>query len=142
MKGRIFPIIGFLLVLFLIFAVADLSKRRVEISKEARLAKIGAKQYNIVNAEKYAEDNQTRHLYQLRRNENDGKNFIILPENTTIKNAKELLESIPECEAVNYWNGEEWVAWLPVAGGIGTNFEVEPGVVYEVFVKKEVNWTI
>ena len=88
----------------------------------------------------------TNYTYELK----PGVNWVGMPFNTTINNARDLLMSIPNTtymtgDNVKWWNfssqGVETYLESP-SGQAGINFEVKPNRGYEICVGKNTTWTL
>ena len=77
-----------------------------------------------------------------------GKNWITLYPNSTLSNAQELIEDIPNADAISRWNPETQTStglipspfpWIP--GFIGNNFQLNLEEGYEVSITSSTQWT-
>ncbi|MFH1638482.1 MAG: hypothetical protein ABIB71_08705 [Candidatus Woesearchaeota archaeon] len=73
-----------------------------------------------------------------------GKNYIMLPERTSLKKASDVLRAIPHADAITYYNSssKESIGYVNAFGGLGIDFEVRPGEIYEVSVIESTNFTL
>lgn len=72
-----------------------------------------------------------------------GLNPISIPyEDTGINNAQELLNAVPDCTAVRYWDAwiQDYVEFKK--GDLENNFDIEAGMPYFVVVEKGSSWEI
>ncbi len=54
--------------------------------------------------------------------------------NTTVPfNVSSLVKLNPQIEVVSYYNGTNTLGYVNAFGGIGVNFQIENGTIYEVF---------
>ena len=54
--------------------------------------------------------------------------------NTTMPfNVSSLVKLNPQIEVVSYYNGTKTLGYVNAFGGIGVNFQIENGTVYEIF---------
>ncbi|MBN4049145.1 hypothetical protein JYT91_00860 [archaeon AH-315-M20] len=136
-------VVLFLLVVLIAFAA--IPQRNVIISPQEHKVTIGKNVYNITLGKNISQGNVTKYIFELtRKADGTGKNFLILPKNTKIKTASELLNAIPNSNVVSFWNStsQKWIGWISLRGGRGKNFEIKPNTVYEVSITKNVNWTL
>ena len=80
----------------------------------------------------------------IKKPDSTGKNWIGLPDGTTITNASSLMAAIgSNCDAVNRWNGttQQPEGWISLGGGMGTNFNIVAGEGYEISVTANTTWT-
>jgi len=135
-----------LLVILITFAQApesniSISDNSLLITKKIFNITIGEKAYNLTNANNI--ENNTKYLFELKKEKGKtSKNFIILPNTTSIKTASQLLNEIPNCEGVSYWNTtlKRWVGWISLRGGRGTDFATSPNQIIEIAVTDNTNW--
>ena len=89
-------------------------------------------------------EDRVEYTFELIHNPNDfSPNFIFLPPRTGIETAPQLLAAFPSADGVSGFDRESGgtVGYLPIFGGIGTNFTIIPFTVYEVSVTKNEDWT-
>ncbi len=106
----------------------------------------GLSEEEIIFPINITENGTLKYLFELKVKPNGkGDNLIIfpiVPEET--KTASLLLNSIPYCDAVSYFdkNINKTVGFVAAFGGLGKDFRIIPHVVYEVNVVRDVNWTL
>ncbi len=90
-------------------------------------------------------NNETTYFFELKKDPaGNGKNKVLFTEFLKVKTAKDLLLAIPAADAVSYYDEEQGktIGYVSAFGGIGKNFEIIPGMVYEVSVKRDANWSV
>ena len=62
---------------------------------------------------------------------------------TKHREKNELIDSINFVDAITKWNStsQTSIGWINFSGGIGTNFELDPLIAYEVSITQNVDWT-
>lgn len=91
----------------------------------------------------YLSQNQTTYLYEFKKDVH-GKNKVLFPENMKVKTARDVLLSIPSADAISYYDEaqKKTIGYVSAFGGIGKNFQIIPGRVYEISVQDNQNWTV
>lgn len=90
-------------------------------------------------------NNETIYLFDFKKEfGGNGKNKVIFTEFVQVKTAKDLLLAIPAADAVSYYDEAEGktIGYVSAFGGIGKNFDIVPGKVYEISVRQSTNWSV
>jgi hypothetical protein len=69
---------------------------------------------------------------------NSGRNYITINSSEFVS-AKDFLLKNTNIEMISYTEGNKTIGYVNVLGGIGKNFMLEDGKIYEIYFKKENN---
>lgn len=90
----------------------------------------------IIQPEIRTELGRILYIYSLE----NGKNYIEI--NFTVANqiyASELIRINPDIETISYTEDNKSIGYANIFKGVGKNFILQPGTIYEITAKKEIN---
>jgi hypothetical protein len=68
------------------------------------------------------------------------RNFILLPTMDIPIKASELIKQYPQIMIISYYDekNKRYVTYVPIRGGIGTDFTIQPEIIYEIIANKDI----
>ena len=97
--------------------------------------------YPIITQQGFA----TYYAYSLvLKEDGSGRNFIVLPDGVGLQKASDILATLPTADAVSYFDEttQESVGYITAFGGLGENFDLIPGNIYEISIRQPETWTL
>lgn len=143
---KIFYLAAILLLVLLVYIFSIKALFNTTILSRSTISYYNLNESEILFPKNITENNITKYFFELTvKPDGKGKNLIVFPVvPERIKTASQLLNLIPYCGAVSYFdeNKKKSVGFIAAFGGIGKNFRIIPDTIYEISITRNVNWTL